>query len=233
MTATRLLRNVVKRGLAWVGLLLVIGAVLWSGRHAVLTGMGRALIAEDPLAPVEVIVVSVADPVADAVEAAPLYRELHAREVVIPFLTPEPTDAMVRALGIPFYGATELAKLILERSGIPTDAIRVLPDPVDGTDTEITAVVADAQRHAPQSLLFITARDHTGRASRQLRRLLPMTCIVVRAPRTDSFAADSWWRSRELSREVLSEYLRWVNTFVLRDPWARFEPSPASKPSDS
>ena len=44
------------------------------------------------------------------------------------------------------------------------------------------------------------------------------TRLLVRAPRTDRFSADSWWRSREESREVFMEYLRWFNTFILHDP---------------
>jgi hypothetical protein len=54
-----------------------------------------------------------------------------------------------------------------------------------------------------------------------LRRALPAgTRLLVRAPRTDRFHADSWWRSRENSREVVTEYLRWFNTLILRDPWS-------------
>jgi hypothetical protein len=48
--------------------------------------------------------------------------------------------------------------------------------------------------------------------------------VLVRSPRTDRFAAGSWWSSREQSREVLTESLRWINSLLLGDLWAGQSP---------
>jgi uncharacterized SAM-binding protein YcdF (DUF218 family) len=193
---------------------------LWLGRRAVLKEAGQLLVNEDPLGPVEVIAVSRASTVSDAIEAAQLYREGFGTEVVVARWHLEPLVTMVRALGIPYIVSTELATQILEHSGVPASAVLVLPDAVDGTDTEIRAVASFARARHPASFLFITARSHTGRARWLLQRQLPPTIrLSVRAPRTDTFQASSWWHDRDQSREVLLEYLRWVNTIILGDLW--------------
>jgi hypothetical protein len=46
----------------------------------------------------------------------------------------------------------------------------------------------------------------------------------VRSPAIDPFRPDAWWHSRSGSREVAMEYLRWANTFGLRDFWGRSSP---------
>jgi len=215
-------RGLTRRSVAWLLLTVVALALGWASRHALLAKAGGLLISEDPLERAEVIVVSTADPLATALEAGQLYREGLAGEVVVPVWKLRPVVTAVRELGISYPGPAELATSILERSGVPPTAIRVLADPVDGTDTEIAAVAAFAKRWRPTSLLFVTARDHTARARWLLRREMPSeTRLLVRAPRTDPFDADSWWHSRDLSREVVAEYLRWFNTLILRDPWSR------------
>lgn len=206
----------------WATGLLVIGLVTiaWQDRYGVLAAAGRLLIREDPVTPVEMIIVSNADPAADALEAARMYRDGVSQAIVVPSWIPEPLDAELRQLGVPHLRTTELAQAVLERSGVPPAAIERLPTAVDGTSAEIKAVATFARHRRPHSLLYITARTHSARARWVLRRALsPAIQVSVRSPRTDLFTADTWWRQRDDSREVAMEYLRWVNTIILHDPW--------------
>jgi len=213
-------RGLIRRRLVWLLPLIVTVTAAWASRDAMLSGAGRLLVSEDPLEPVDVIVVSAASAAADAIEAGRLYRDGYGTEILVPAWVPEPLVPTIRDLGIPYFASTELVTIILEHSGVPAAAVQVLPDVVDGTESEIAAVAAVSKLRRPASLLFITARDHTSRARWLLRReLSPATKVIVRAPRTDPFHAESWWQSRELTRGVLTEYLRWVNTLILRDPW--------------
>lgn len=206
----------------WVTLVLAAFMLAWAGRGILLAGMGRLLVAEDPLEPVEMIVVSDADPLAGALEAGRLYQAGISRQIGLLAAEPDPVDDQIRALGIPRLEPTGMLRWILDRSGVPASAMQDLPGTVDGTETEIGVVAAFAREHKPSSLLFLTARTHSARARRLLRRQLPAeTRVNVRSPRTDTFAADSWWSSREQSREVLIEYLHWLNTFVLGDLWGK------------
>jgi uncharacterized SAM-binding protein YcdF (DUF218 family) len=200
--------------------LAVVATTVWLSRGPILTAVGRMLIAEDPLRPAEMIVVSTADPAADALEAARLYRQGLSAAIVLPQWIAEPLDGELQRLQVPHLRTTELAMAVLVQSGVPRRAVRRLSTPVDGTLAEIAAVAAYVRAAQPHTVLFITARSHTARARWLLRRELPAQIqVIVRSPQSDLFAADTWWQTREYTREVAMEYLRWVNTFVLHDPW--------------
>jgi uncharacterized SAM-binding protein YcdF (DUF218 family) len=194
-------------------------AVLWALRTPGLRILGSALVAEGPLASADVVVVSNASPVADAFEAATLYRTGYAQAIVIPRFTREHRVDDLHRLGIPYLPQTELMEAVLERSGVPSAAIRTLPARVDGTESEVAAVAAFVTQQQPRSVLFVTARSHTARSAWLLRRTLPRgTEIIVRSPSDDLFDPGSWWQSRGQTRELLVEYLRWGNT-LLGDLW--------------
>jgi uncharacterized SAM-binding protein YcdF (DUF218 family) len=200
--------------------LVVAATTVWLSRGPLLTGMGRMLIREDPLRPVEMMVVSNADPAGDALEAARLYHQGLSPVIVLPQWISEPLDDELQRLHVPHLRTTDLAMAVLEQSGVPHRAIQRLATPVDGTLAEIAEVAAFVRAAQPHNLLFITARSHTARARWLLRRDLPVQIqVIVRSPQSDLFAADTWWQTREYSREVAMEYLRWLNTFVLHDPW--------------
>src|SRR5262249_7572223 len=193
----------------------------WYKRHAVLARLAHILVAEDPLVPVELVVVSNANAKTTALEAAHLYRAHLSSQIVLTTWVVQPIDEELRRLGIFCLHPTEAARTILERSGVAPEAIVVLPDSVDGTETEIAAVVAFALQNRPKSLRFITVRSHTARARWLLRRGLPPDIRVsVGSSRFDPFSTASWWQRRDQSREVMSEYMHWVNTLVLGDPWS-------------
>jgi uncharacterized SAM-binding protein YcdF (DUF218 family) len=202
-----------------LALLLAVSLVLWIFRAPILRGVGGVLVAEDALAPVDVIAVSHANVRASALEAAALYRQGLGRRVVVAECKKDELDARLRELGVPYPASHELVVAILERSGVPRSAITVLPGAVDGTNPEIAVYVRFARREKPATLLYVTSRSHTARAGRRLRREAPGTRILVHASRWDDFDVDTWWHRRGSTREVMTEYLRWFNTFVLGDYW--------------
>jgi uncharacterized SAM-binding protein YcdF (DUF218 family) len=151
-----------------------------------------------------------------------LYRRGMGTTVALPTVLVSPVDDEIRRLGVPYPSPTALAAAILEYGGVPKSAIDVVRDAVDGTDTEVAAVTAFVRQRMPRSVLFLTARSHTARARWLLRRQLPVQVqLTVRSPRSDGFAPDAWWQSRDQSRDVVLEYLRWVNSLVLGDLWAK------------
>lgn len=203
-----------------------LAAVAWLGAEPILTAVGAALIVEDPVAPVDVVVVSLAAARADAFEAADLYRAGVAPRIVLCRWQREPLDEELERLGVPWLPVHELAAAILRQRGVPTTAIQMLDTPIDGLNSEIAAVAELVHATRPASLLYVTAPSHTRRARWLLRRLLPEgTVLRVRGAVRDGFSPDGWWRSRDHSREVAMEYLRWANTFGLRDLW-RSSPPP-------
>ena len=192
---------------------------LWLAREPVLRAVGGALVWEDPLVPVDVIAVSHADVLESALEAAALHREGLGRRIVVAEWRREEFRDQLDAIGVVVPAPHELARTILERSGVPPEAIAVLPGAVDGTNAEITVLVRFANREHPESLLYVTSRSHTARAAWRLRREAAGTHTRVRAPRTDDFHVDSWWHRRGSTREVMTEYLRSFNSYLLGDAW--------------
>lgn len=194
--------------------------------------IGAGLTVDDAPAPAAVLVVSMAALRLAALEAARLYHDGITRRIVIARWQAEPLDDGMRRLAVPWLPPHELAAAILEKSGVPHEAVQLLDASVDGLNTEIAAVSAWARRERPASLLYVTARSHTRRAAWLLRRSLPAdTRLLVHASPRDGFRPDAWWQSRTGSREVAMEYLRWLNTFGLHDLW-HGEPPRVPEPMD-
>ena len=196
-------------------------ALAWFGRHSILAGAASILVEEDPLRPVEILVPSHSVAEAAALEAALLYEQHISPRIVMTQWVSNPMEEEIRHQGIPYLGTSELNQYILQQRGVPSSAITIIPDQADGTGTEIAAVVDFVKRCHVQSLMMITERSHTARTKWLLRRELPaFVRASVRSPRFDRFVIAGWWREREQSRELVTEYLRWFNTFFLRDWWA-------------
>lgn len=201
-----------------VTLALVLGARVLA--PFALRGLGAALIAEDPLAPADVLVVSNASAAA-AFEAAALYRGGYAPRIFVPGTTIDPILPSIRALDIPYLSSSELARTVLERNGVPADVIAVDPCATDGTETEARTIAAYVARERPHRLIVVTARSHTARTGWLLRRLLPPdTVVIVRGAGADPYAAATWWQSRATARETFMECARWTNT-LLGDLWRK------------
>ncbi len=212
--ATRRLRP------AAVATLLLIAVAAWIARRPLLVAVARALIAEDALVPVEAIVISSAAVREDALEAARLYHEGISRRLIVAEWFDDPLDGELHRIGVPQLDVTALARAILAHSGVPPEAITIVPGPVAGTEDEV-AVAADYVRaEGVRSVLFLAPRTHTARARWLLRRRLPPSVrLVVRSARLDPFDIDGWWRYRDQSRDVMAEYVRWLNSALLGDAW--------------
>jgi len=197
-------------------------AALWVGRRPALVAVGRALVAEDALGPADLLVASNAATRADALEAARLYDQKISPRIAIAEWYVDPATAEIHCLGVPLLDQTELARTILERSGVPAAAIQVMPGAAQGTEDEVAATAAYVRADASvRSVLFLAPRTHTARVRWLLRRRVPSGVrIAVRSAPYDTFSPDDWWHSRDMSREVMSELLRWLNTGLLGDAWS-------------
>jgi uncharacterized SAM-binding protein YcdF (DUF218 family) len=211
-------RRVLVRGVVALVVLTSVCLVGWAARARILRAAGAALISEDPISPGDVIVLTNNNSEACALEAAALYRESVARRIVLGVCTDcAPLKGRILELGIPYLDPPTLARLILEKSGIPPAAITVLPGRVDGTEAAVDAISRFVQQHGVQPIVVVTARSHTARTRWLLRRSVPRGTVLVRSSRFDEFSTADWWHDRNQSREVVMEYIRWMH--VLRLPF--------------
>lgn len=211
-----------RRLLPVVAVVVLLAVVGWLLHRPLLVAVGSLLVTEDPPAPVDVVVVSNATVLASALEGVMLYREGRAPRLALLQWRTGPIYEVLRREGIDIPNPTAVTRSILEQGGVPPEAITLLPGTVDGTGTELAVILRWIRPGAPRSLLYITARTHTTRARLRLRREAPENVrIDVRAPRWDTFDPNTWWHSRGSARDVLAEYIRWINTFALGDLWRR------------
>ncbi|HSP96097.1 MAG TPA: ElyC/SanA/YdcF family protein [Candidatus Dormibacteraeota bacterium] len=209
-----------RRAVVGLAAALAAGGVLLLLWRPALQAVGAVLVVDGELAPADLVVVSNSSAVADAFEAAALYRGGYAPRVLVPGSMAEPQLANLHALGIPQMGTMQLVRAVLEGSGVPAAAIESLPDTIEGTETEAALVAAFVQRQQARRILVVTARSHTARTRWLLRHRLPAEVeVIVRSPRDDCFDPHAWWRSRESTREVAFEYMRWANA-LLGDLWS-------------
>jgi len=195
-----------------------IAALWWQG-DAVLVRVGETIVAEDPTRVADVVFVSSANVRAGALEAARLYREGLGKRIAVSRWREEPVDVTIRSLGVVDPMAHELARAILEHSDVPRDAIVMLEEPVDGTASEIAALSRFARQEHLESVLLITARSHSARARWLLRRAMPADVrVAVQSGPADEFQPQGWWRDRQQTRELVMEYLRWVQTVITGIP---------------
>ena len=197
-----------------LALVVAIGT-LWGARERLLELAGGILVTEDAGGRPDVVVVSIASVRAGALEAARLYQSGLALRVVVSRWRDEPLDRTVRALGVTHLVPHELALAILDRSGVPPEAVSVLEEAVDGTQSEVAAIARLVRRERPGHVWLVTARSHTARARWLLDRALPDDFhVAVRSAPEDAFRPGAWWHTRDETRELVMEYLRWADVLM-------------------
>jgi len=204
-----------RRRRRWIPILLLIVAVLVLATPSLLSALGRALVAQDPPARADAIVVlhSGVREYERLVEAATLYRDGYAPRVVI---NGGRTSAALRALrerGLQQpCGWDAEALAVLDFLGVPS--ARVLRIPAErafDTVSEARAVVPVLRDAGIASIIVVTSKAHTRRARHIWRRTYPQaSAILMVAARGDPFDANRWWHEGRQVNWVLNELGGWI-----------------------
>lgn len=173
------------------------------------------------MAPADLVAI-VADTPAAAVTAGEVVKARLAPRVVL-FAPPDDKEQeILRPLGITSPARHELLALVLERLGVPSPAILVIPLDEKGTNAVVRAVARYAERAGQRRIIAVAHRSHTRRTAILLRRELGAgRVVIVRAAPQDPFHADTWWHQRDTARELALEALRWTDSLVLGGVWRR------------
>jgi uncharacterized SAM-binding protein YcdF (DUF218 family) len=176
-------------------------------------GIGRWLVAEDPLEKAKAIVVLSGAMPLRAIEAGKLYREGYAPEVWLTHST-EPAGTL-QEMGISFAGEDYYNKLVLIHEGVPPEAIRILEPPIVNTADEIRVAAAALARGKGETVIIVTTKAHTRRTRLLWRRLAPgQGRAIVRAASGDSFDPRHWWRTTSDALDVVREALGLLNAWA-------------------
>jgi uncharacterized SAM-binding protein YcdF (DUF218 family) len=190
-----------------------IGSLSYWGVHRV----PYWLVVEDPLAQARAIVVLSGDLPFRAMEAAALYAQGWAPEVWLTRARAPAEEAALGRLGIEVTGIESLNRQVLERLGVPRDAIRVLDQGVQNTVQEVQLIARELGRIGGSRVILVTSKPHSRRLNATWGALVgDAPQAVVRYASEDPYDPARWWQQTRdalaVSREV----------FGLMNVWAGF-----------
>jgi len=190
-----------------------LAGILLLGGVVTLLGVGRWLVAEDPLEKAQAIVVLSGRMPLRALEAAKLYREGYAPKVWVTHSS-EP-GATLEAMQIAYVGEDFYNLRVLMHGGVPADTIRVLDPPVLNTADEIRAVSAALEKEKGGTVIIVTSKVHTRRVRMLWHRLVAgHGQAIVRAASDDPFEPGRWWRTTGDALDVVRELLGILNAWA-------------------
>lgn len=168
---------------------------------------GRFLVHEDPLEPSDLILVLAGARTERWLEAVDLYQEGLAPRVVVSPGHVDAIEADLHTRGIRYPREGELARDAMVASGVPAEAVAVLPEGVDNTAHEAAALLFNVNTDAVRRVIVVTSPYHTRRTRYAFRRAFAGTGVqvLVRGSRYSTSNPSRWWRRRDDLRFVLSE----------------------------
>jgi len=199
-------RSKVSRYLAAIILVAAVVALLLpASRRGMLRAAGRSLVAADPLASADVIVVAVDAGHAGLLQAADLVHQGMAGRVALLAGDATPGEREFARRGVAYEGPVAASARYLKLLGV-SDVERI-PSSVDGTQAEGRALLEWCTRQQLTSVIVVSSADHSRRLRRVLRRSMRGSPVQVRVrpSRFSSFDPDSWWLTRAGMRTQLVE----------------------------
>jgi len=199
------------RVLAGVWLLVaVVGAAtvaIPTIRRSILRAAGWVLVANDPIEPADIIVVSRDADGAGALEAADLLHRGVATRVAIFTSSPDAVgDEFIRR-GVPYEDET--ARSVRQLRSLGVETIDQIPGSVGGTEDEGPVLADWCNRQGFRSVVVVSTVGHARRLRRVLHRSLRghQTRVMVHtvSSRFPDFNPDRWWGSRGGARVEIEE----------------------------
>jgi len=164
-------------------------------RELGLRAAGWALVVDEPVAPADIIVVSLDSSGAGALEAADLVQSGIATRVAVFTDPPSGEDHEFIRRGLPYDDAS--ARQIRQLKWLGVMDIVEIPRTEAGTEGEGQVLPPWCEQHQFRSIVFVAAGDHSRRVRRVLDRAMNghPTHVMVRSERYSSFDPDRWWKT--------------------------------------
>jgi hypothetical protein len=186
-----------------------------SVHRPVLRAAGWALVVNEPVAPADIIVISLDSGGAGALEAADLVQSGIATRVAVFVDPPAGEDLEFIRRGLPYEDASARQIRQLRWLGV-TDVVQI-PRTDEGTEGEGQVLPRWCDQHEFRSIVFVVARDHSRRIRRLLDRVMKghSTRVTVQAERYSAFDPDRWWETRGGIRTEIQEFQKLVLNLIL------------------
>jgi len=206
----------------WDSVLLIVLALVAAAivavpsvRKPVLRAAGWALVVDEPVAPADIIVISLDSGGAGALEAADLVQSGIATRVAVFADPPSGEDLEFIRRGLPYEDASARQIRQLRSLGV-TDVVQI-PRTDSGTEGEGQVLPPWCDQHEFRSIMFVVARDHSRRIRRVLNRVMKghSTRVTVQPARYSGFDPDRWWETRGGIRTEIEEFQKLVLNLIL------------------
>jgi hypothetical protein len=206
----------------WIRIVVIVVALAASAivavpylREPVLQAAGWALVVNEPVAPADIIILSLDSGGAGALEAADLVQSGIATRVAVFADPPSGEDHEFIRRGLPYEDAAAKQFRQLRSLGL-TDVV-VIPRTDAGTEGEGQVLPSWCDQHQVRSIVFVVARDHSRRLRRVLGRVMQghSTGVTIQPARYSSFDPDRWWETRSGVRTEIVELQKLVLDLLL------------------
>lgn len=196
--------------------LLVLGGALYLGGPYILAHAGRYLIAEDPLAKGDLVVVLSGHTYLCVPEAARLYHERFAPKILLTNAPRPAGQEDLLRLGIRYPDALELSLQLLAALRVPSETILAIPERPEDLRAEANMVSRFLANRPTRTLILVTPKAQGLRAHKIFGEALGAKVrLVMRPASADRFDPERWWQNRNDFKQVVWEYA------ALADLWGR------------
>src|SRR5712692_1344276 len=209
------------RRLRWAAFLVVVVsaaaaiAVVPTLRQTILRAAGWALVVNEPVAPADIIILSLDSGGAGALEAADLVQRGIATRVAVFADPPSGEDLEFIRRDLPYEDASARQIRQLRWLGV-TDVVQI-PRTDAGTEGEGQVLPPWCDLDEFRSMVFVVARAHSRRIRRVLNRVMKghPTRVTVQPARYASFDLRLRWDTRGGIRTEIEEFQKLVLDLIL------------------
>jgi uncharacterized SAM-binding protein YcdF (DUF218 family) len=191
--------------LAAVGLALILAA--FAGTRA-----GVALRVSDPLQAADAIVVINGKVPFRAMKGADLYKQHLAPEVWLTMGNRNAAEVEMERLGVRPTLEHVYSQAVLEKLGVPANAIHVIPGRNTNTATEVKTIAAYAKQRRVARVVLVTSSYHSRRVRSLWHRLVgDSPRAIVQFTDEEPFDAGRWWTDAADAWTVSREWFGLLN----------------------
>ena len=202
--------------IAALALVVVAIVAIRPAREPILRAAGWALVVnQEPVAPADIIVLTLDSGAAGALEAADLVQSGVSKRVAVFDEPPNREQEEFTRRGLPYEDAGARQLRELKTLGV-TDVVHI--SKVNGTGDEGQVLPPWSDGQHLQSMVVVATKDHSRRLRRVLDRVMKghATHAKVQAARYSDFDPDRWWETRGGVRTEIIELEKLLLDFVRR-----------------